>query len=242
MYLRVLLENMGEVVAWIREDFSSYLPVESTANRWKQELYFDVPFKVEGEGELLVEKGDVAYWPPGSSLCLFHGVTQPYSPVVRLGFMVGVPDLLAAVEGGTPVRLDVYRDYGDEGKVASALRERGFKAASHTWEEEERVGVALEGPYMRVGAEIYVEDYGFHVQTQPIAFFDNTPPTTSFMEVMSSEISASGVRLDLDEENYMVLTSFFPSLEELVEGLHRMLSTYIYVRRRLNAFYAIRRV
>lgn len=241
MYVRLLFENRGEVVAWIEGEPRFELPFQSRAKRWKQEIYFEAPLEVEGEGVLVVERGDVAFWPPGRSLCLFHGVSQPYSPVVRLGAMVGVPDLLASVEDGTPVRADQYRDYGKGGKLAELLRGKGFKAASHTWEDGEYVGALVEGADSRVGVEISVEDYGFYVQTQPLAFFDNSPPTISFYRCTAPEILATGIRLDLDEEGYMVLTSFFPSTDELVKGLRRLLSTYIYVERMLAAFYAVRR-
>ncbi|RLF04650.1 MAG: hypothetical protein DRK00_06265 [Thermoprotei archaeon] len=241
MYVRMYFENRGEMVAWISEDLNLELPFQSEVRRWKQEVYFEAPLKVEGEGTLVVDRGDVAFWPPGGCLCLFHGVSQPYSPVIKLGAIVGVPDLLTSVEDGTPVRIDSYKDYGEEGKIAELLRKRGFKAVSHTWEEEEYVGVLVEGANSRVGMEVSVEDYGFYVQTQPIAFFDNSPPTISFYRSLSPEISATGVRLDLDEEGYMVLTSFFNTVDELVKGLKRMLSTYVYVERMLTAFYAVRR-
>ncbi|RLE97799.1 MAG: hypothetical protein DRJ57_04175 [Thermoprotei archaeon] len=241
MYIRVYFENRGEVVAWVDKELSCELPFQGEARRWKQEIYFEAPLKVEGEGTLVVERGDVAFWSPGRCLCIFHGISQPYSPVIKLGAVVGVPDLLASVEDRTPVRVDPYKDYGEEGELAKLLRERGFKAVSHTWEGEEYVGVLVEGANSRVGMEISVEDCGFYVQTQPIAFFDNSPPTISFYKCLSPEISATGVRLDLDEEGYMVLTSFFASIDELVKGLKRMLSTYVYVERMLTTFYAVRR-
>lgn len=240
MYIRALFGEMGEVVAHVDRELSG-LPLESTARRWRQEVYFETPFELAGEETLVVERGDVAFWRPGRALCFFHGYSQPYSPVVKLGVIVGVPDLLSSVEDGTPVRLDPYADYGREGEVARALREAGFKAASHTWEGEELVGVLVEGVDSRVGVEVRVEDYGFNLQSQPIAFFDSSPQTLAAFRTLARELAPTGIRLDVDDEGYIVLTAFSSSLDELVRDLRRVLSTYVYVERTLTAFFAVRR-
>ena len=70
------------------------LPLESIVNRWGKEIYFKIPVYSELEnGVELVDLGSVAYWPPGSSLCIFFGKTpastsdspQAASPVTIIG-------------------------------------------------------------------------------------------------------------------------------------------------------------
>lgn len=239
MYVRVSFEGRGEAVAWLDRELSG-LPVESVARRWRQEVYFETPFEVSGDEVLVVERGDVAFWPRGRAMCLFHGYSQPHGPVIKLGVIVGSPDLLSSVEDGAAVRLDPYIDYGRAGEVAKRLRDFGFKAAAHTWEEEERVGVLVEGVGGRVGVEVAVEE-DFYVQTQPIAFFDGAPPTVGLVKLLSREIAPTGVRLDLDDEGYLVLTAFFKGFEELVAGLRRLLSTYVFVDHSIVVFYSVRR-
>jgi hypothetical protein len=52
------------------------LPIRGNANRWGDEIYFSIPVSVEEENSRAdVEVGAVAYWPPGSALCIFFGRT-----------------------------------------------------------------------------------------------------------------------------------------------------------------------
>jgi hypothetical protein len=52
------------------------LPIEGRANRWGDEIYFSIPVSVEEEhSRAEVEIGAIAYWPPGSALCIFFGRT-----------------------------------------------------------------------------------------------------------------------------------------------------------------------
>ncbi len=240
VYVKALFGERGEVVAWLDRELSG-LPIESAARRWRHEIYFETPFDLAGEEAAVVERGDVAFWKPGKALCFFFGYSQPYSPVVKLGAVVGVPDLLSAVEDGTPVRLSPYADYGREGEVAKALRDAGLKAAAHTWEGEELVGVLVEGAGSRLGVEVTVEDNGFYLQSQPLAFFDGALPTLAAFKTLAGELGPTGIRLDVDDEGYIVLTAFSPGLSELVRDLRRMLSTYVYVERTVTAFFAVRR-
>jgi uncharacterized protein len=72
------------------------LPINVMINRWGDELYTDaIPPKVGEENPKgVVRLLDVAYWPEGSALCLFYGLTPvtkkqgqilPYSPVNIIG-------------------------------------------------------------------------------------------------------------------------------------------------------------
>ena len=82
------------------------LPLESTAQRWGDEVYFSVPVTAGEENpQAEVADGAVAYWPPGKALCLFFG-QQPYSPVNVIGRLDGDPMILAQVPDGAQVRVD----------------------------------------------------------------------------------------------------------------------------------------
>lgn len=83
------------------------LPLQSTAQRWGDEVYFSIPVNApEEEPRAEVPAGTVAYWPPGKALCLFFGQT-PYSPVNVIGQIEGDPRVLAAVSDGQPVRVEL---------------------------------------------------------------------------------------------------------------------------------------
>ena len=91
------------------------LPIEGTANTWGDEIYFEIPVKVEQEPDARaeVEVGELGYWPLGNAFCIFFGPTpasdgdQPraYSPVNILGRVLGDATLLRGVRGGSRVRL-----------------------------------------------------------------------------------------------------------------------------------------
>ena len=53
------------------------LPIEGSANRWGDEIYFVIPVNVEVEPDAkeIVDAGDVAYWPEGNCFCIFWGKT-----------------------------------------------------------------------------------------------------------------------------------------------------------------------
>ena len=92
------------------------LPIESRAMRWGDELYFEVPVDVPEENAVdVVEKGAVAYWPPGRCLCVFWGPTpaskepgeiRPASPVNIVGRVVGDPTVFNRVRPGDLVRVE----------------------------------------------------------------------------------------------------------------------------------------
>ena len=90
-------------------------PFESRVHLWGDEIYFSTPARVGQEvGSEVVEKGDVAYWPPGDAICLFFGPTpvsregeiRPASPVNVFGKVKGDLDRLRKVKNGEKVRVE----------------------------------------------------------------------------------------------------------------------------------------
>jgi hypothetical protein len=62
------------------------LPLEGEANLWLEEIYFDIPLKMEYENPSSTTViGDLSYWPPGSAFCIFYGKSQPASEVNNIG-------------------------------------------------------------------------------------------------------------------------------------------------------------
>jgi hypothetical protein len=92
------------------------LPIAGSANTWGDEIYFSIPVSADEEpdSQETVEKGAVAYWPPGSALCLFWGPTpmsapgeiRPASAVNVLGLIDGDPTVLGQVAGGTEITIE----------------------------------------------------------------------------------------------------------------------------------------
>ena len=91
------------------------LPIEASANTWGDEIYFGIPVSAGDEmTQEVVELGDLGYWPPGSTFCMFFGSTpmsrgdeiRPASPVTVIGRMHGDPTVLKRVPSGAPVLIE----------------------------------------------------------------------------------------------------------------------------------------
>jgi hypothetical protein len=92
------------------------LPIEARANRWGDEIYFEIPVKLEESGDARDEMqvGELAYWAPGSAFCIFFGPTpmsqgsapRAASPVNPLGHVDGDATAFKAVRNGEKVRIE----------------------------------------------------------------------------------------------------------------------------------------
>jgi len=91
------------------------LPIEGTANRWGEEIYFEIPVTVGlEEAQQTVDVGDIAYWPPGKAFCIFFGPTpaskgkepRAASAVNVFAKIVGDPLVFRKVKDGDKVRIE----------------------------------------------------------------------------------------------------------------------------------------
>lgn len=88
------------------------LPISAPGNTWGDEIYFRIPVAAKPEDlQEVVDFGDLAYWPPGSALCIFFGPTpasrgdeiRPASAVAVIGRITGDAAQLRQVSAGTTV-------------------------------------------------------------------------------------------------------------------------------------------
>ena len=91
------------------------LPLQGTAQRWGEEVYFEItlalPLEAGARSEVAV--GDLGYWPEGPAIALFFGPTpastgaEPVaaSPVNVFGRITGDAARLSRVRMGGKVRL-----------------------------------------------------------------------------------------------------------------------------------------
>jgi uncharacterized protein len=92
------------------------LPINSSSNRWGDEIYFGIPLKMEEEptAKAEVKVGDLAYWAPGNAFCIFFGPTpashneQPRaaSPVNLIGKVIDDAAQFRNVKSGSKITID----------------------------------------------------------------------------------------------------------------------------------------
>jgi len=93
------------------------LPIEGRAQLWGEEIYFPVPQVVadlDDTAAVVVNVGDLGYWPTGRAFCLFFGLTpgsipgeiRPASAVNLVGRLRDDPCCLKVVPEGATVRIE----------------------------------------------------------------------------------------------------------------------------------------
>jgi len=93
------------------------LPIESNTLHWGDEIYFNIPVKLELEPQARSDMavGEIAYWPSGSAFCIFFGPTpassgkQPHaaSPVNPIGNITGDSTQLRTVKDGEKIQIEI---------------------------------------------------------------------------------------------------------------------------------------
>jgi hypothetical protein len=118
--IKISTKSAGDVPAEIIESLSpktakaiiNALPIRGRANRWGDEIYFNIGISVPEEGAKQdVEVVDLGYWPPGQAFCIFFGPTpasrgnkpRAASPVNVFGKVTGDPGAFRRVRGGEEV-------------------------------------------------------------------------------------------------------------------------------------------
>ncbi len=121
--IKIVTEVTGAVEARIIEKKNpktaqviwNKLPIGARANTWGDEIYFSIPVKMgEENSQETVELGDLGYWPPGNSFCIFFGPTpisrgdeiRPADPVNIFGKVTGNPKVFRKVKSGDKIRVE----------------------------------------------------------------------------------------------------------------------------------------
>lgn len=96
------------------------LPFEGYARLWGDEIYFEIPVKMNEEAGAReeVEVGDLAFWPIGPAFCIFFGRTpvstgnkpRAYSPVNVFGKIEGSVDDFKKVDPNSFIQVKKLQD------------------------------------------------------------------------------------------------------------------------------------
>jgi hypothetical protein len=93
------------------------LPISGQGQLWGEEIYFPVPRVVadlDDTAVVVVNVGDLGYWPTGRAFCIFFGMTpssipgeiRPASAVNLVGRVKDDPCCLTLVKAGALVRIE----------------------------------------------------------------------------------------------------------------------------------------
>ena len=113
MLIEIVVRSKGKAILELDErnpkiakKIYQSLPLEAGARLWNEEIYFEVPLKLEDENPTPhSEMGDVSYWSPGSAFCIFFGQSQPISQVNHIGRIREGPDIFSRAEEGDRITL-----------------------------------------------------------------------------------------------------------------------------------------
>jgi len=213
------------------EETKRVLPFESRAIHWKEEVYFSTPIAIE-ETKLVshVARGHVYYWPPEKSMCVFYGVSQPYTPVAYLGTLIDPVTRARAIPDGATLRVDTHSVDPSLSDIVAALRDMGYECATPLDEgarivtcfKELATRVSYVAPG-RLSMALYPESYGIYIETEPLFRYTGTVFEKIVLEVLSNEIQErvepSVARLDLDEEGNVVVSACVSSRKELSDAI-----------------------
>ncbi len=99
----------------VAKEIWNALPLQVRMQSWGEELYGAVSMHLALESpQEVVERGDLAYWPPGHALCIFFGPTpastgdepRAASDVTVFGRVEGDPGVFRLVKSGEKVSFD----------------------------------------------------------------------------------------------------------------------------------------
>lgn len=104
-------EASGELVRFSApltvETLLKRMPLEGRAHPQRGGYSFIIGIKRGTEKAVRqVEAGDIAYWPMGDALCIYHSNTRPYSPVNTVGKVTENLELFKELRSGTRIRIE----------------------------------------------------------------------------------------------------------------------------------------
>lgn len=233
--IRISITDFGDIIVDLREDtpiserLLKHCPFISKATIWKEEIYFETPIEISPNKLVLrVRPGDVTYWPPGRALCLFYGITQPYSPVSPLGEIIGPLYSLREIEDGAEIKVLKYREdkFLD---IINELRMAGFKAAIREGAEATSIVTTTYVKGVRVGLELYPEEYGIAIESDALFPYDQSINTRRFIfkAVKAVENLLPEARVDVNEDNYICISGFAKEASEVRNVALQIAKAYV---------------
>uniref|UniRef100_A0A7J3ZI60 Cyclophilin TM1367-like domain-containing protein n=1 Tax=Fervidicoccus fontis TaxID=683846 RepID=A0A7J3ZI60_9CREN len=243
MIVEVYFKDMESSIAIKLErharEIEEHLPFKSKARVWKEEVYFESPIEIKGDLELVNRafKGEVYYWPPGKALCIFYGISQPYTPIAWIGTLLDPVSRVYEVCDGVSVEVRRHEVSDEYRGIVDALERLGYTTATPL-DEGSRIVVAAKrreaggaGGARRLALLVYPESYGLYIEGEPLFKYHGTARDMGTIEALErrlgEELKPEYARLDIVEECYIAITACTASQEELERAVVELERAYL---------------
>lgn len=156
-------------------------------------------------------------------MCLFYGISEPYTPVMKVGEFVGPLTSLEVVEDGDEGRVVAHELSEDLSDVTNLLKGLGYEVGTPLIDGVRVVTASKYVSGSRLGFTLYVEPYGYYLEGERLYKHgsDYVHSAVAY-EVKDLLSDCRYLRFDVDEDGYTVLTVGVNELWELEEGLKEL--------------------
>lgn len=238
MILEVLCRDKGySMTLYIHSRLDKYvascLPFNTKARFWKEELYFETPITImelKGlRGVSVIDYGKLYYWPPGRALCIFYGLSEPYTTVYEVGYLVSNPHYSLVFEDGDELVVQQHKPDETYSDIASILQNLGFTVTTPLQDGVRVIAACKFINNIYLSVNIYREDYGIHIESNPILKYDRLYPTLKTLRMVKKTLrnKYKFARLDLNEDDYTVITAITDNINELSKAIREVEKAYI---------------
>ncbi|MBS7640914.1 MAG: cyclophilin-like family protein [Candidatus Bathyarchaeia archaeon] len=207
------------------------VPFKTNLVVWKEEVYFLTPIEIDVStlrGQIRVEQGKLFYWPIERAFCIFYGISQPYSPVYQVGLYIGLLSKLRAIRDGAEATVKVHRIHESYSSITTILESLGFKVATPLHNGGRVIEATKYIGNVRVSFRLYVEDYGIHIEGEPVLPRDCCPENIRLIEMLDKIVRGGRyTRLDLSENGEIAVTGFVEKNEkQICNAINEMSKIY----------------
>ncbi len=200
------------------DEFRKHLPFRSRAHVWKEEVYFETPITIGDKANVYsIELGEVYYWPPGKALCLFYGLSEPYTPVLHIGYLVGPLHYLREVSEGTELEVREHSIDSRFSKYVEVLKRLGYYVATPIIDGATTVVASKGLGFNRIAFTLYIEKYGIHIESEPFFRYEQNLSTVKLLRTLKNSVKALSryTRIDLDEMGNVCITAIAEDIDQL---------------------------
>lgn len=203
----------------IADKVKNIIPYRTKVKIWKDEIYFEIPIEIKAKNLVKkVKSKEVCYWPPGRAMCIFFGISQPYTPVIPLGRAIGPLDDLKELSEEEEVILKAYNE--NEYRhidLINKLKGQNINACLRKREEYETIVFNINN----VGFEIYIEEYGYFMESEGLAIFEGKLSDMKVLNEINDVFRRYNyLRLDINEDREIVITTCSNDFNEILRAIN----------------------